>query len=45
MVALDRLLKPEAGQTLLAALESLTRPANADDLRNAGQRRPTPWPS
>jgi hypothetical protein len=39
MVALDGLLDPEAGQTLLAALEPLARPATADDDRNAGQRR------
>ena len=39
MVALDGLLEPEAGQTLLAALEPLTRPANADDARSGGQRR------
>jgi hypothetical protein len=39
MVALNGLLDPEAGQTLLAALEPLARPATADDDRNAGQRR------
>jgi hypothetical protein len=39
MVALDGLLEPEAGQTLLAALEPLARPANADDDRSGSQRR------
>ena len=39
MVALDGLLDPEAGQTLLAALEPLARPTNADDDRSGGQRR------
>jgi Domain of unknown function (DUF222) len=39
MVAVDGLLEPEAGQTLLAALEPLARPATADDLRTDGQRR------
>jgi hypothetical protein len=38
MVAVDGLLEPEAGQTLLAALEPLARPANADDTRTGGQR-------
>jgi Domain of unknown function (DUF222) len=38
MVALDGLLEPEAGQTLLAALASLARPANAADERSACQR-------
>jgi Domain of unknown function (DUF222) len=38
MVAVDGLLEPEAGQTLLAALEPLARPRNADDDRTAGQR-------
>ena len=31
MVAVDGLLEPEAGQTLLAALEPLARPADAHD--------------
>jgi len=31
MVALDGLLEPEAGQTLLAALEPLAGPADAAD--------------
>jgi hypothetical protein len=39
MVALQGLLDPEAGQTLLAALEPLTRPANGQDTRSGGQRR------
>jgi Domain of unknown function (DUF222)/HNH endonuclease len=39
MVALQGLLGPEAGQTLLSALEPLARPANAEDTRSAGQRR------
>jgi Domain of unknown function (DUF222)/HNH endonuclease len=39
MVALQGLLDPEAGQTLLAALEPLARPATADDARTGGQRR------
>jgi hypothetical protein len=33
------LLEPEAGQTLLAALEPLARPASAADTRTGGQRR------
>ena len=39
MVAVNGLLEPEAGQTLLAALEPLARPTNADDDRSGGQRR------
>jgi Domain of unknown function (DUF222) len=39
LVAVDGLLEPEAGQTLLAALEPLARPASADDERSGGQRR------
>jgi Domain of unknown function (DUF222)/HNH endonuclease len=39
MVALQGLLEAEAGQTVLAALEPLARPANADDARSGGQRR------
>jgi hypothetical protein len=39
MVALDGLLEPEAGQTLLAALEPLARPPSAADDRSGGQRR------
>ena len=31
MVAVDGLLEPEAGQMLLAALEPLARPADAED--------------
>jgi hypothetical protein len=39
MVAVNGLLDPEAGQTLLAALEPLARPANASDQRSPSQRR------
>ena len=39
MVALQGLLEPEAGQILLAALEPLARPADADDDRSGDQRR------
>jgi Domain of unknown function (DUF222)/HNH endonuclease len=39
MVAVEGLLEPEAGQTLLAALEPLARPASAADARSGGQRR------
>src|SRR4029453_2861374 len=39
MVAIDGPLDPEAGQTLLAALEPLTRPSDADDARSGSQRR------
>jgi hypothetical protein len=38
MVAMDGLLEPEAGQTLMAALEPLARPASAGDTRSGGQR-------
>jgi Domain of unknown function (DUF222) len=38
MVAVDGLLEPEAGQTLLAALEPLARPASAEDARSGSQR-------
>jgi hypothetical protein len=38
MVAVNGLLDPEAGQTVLAALEPLARPANAADERSASQR-------
>jgi hypothetical protein len=38
MVAVDGLLEPEAGTTLLAALEPLARPAGAGDGRSGGQR-------
>src|SRR4029453_11663250 len=38
MVAVDGLLEPEAGTTLLAALEPLARPADAGDGRTGGQR-------
>jgi Domain of unknown function (DUF222) len=39
MVALNGLLDPEGGQTLLAALEPLARPADAADDRSGDQRR------
>jgi hypothetical protein len=39
MVAVNGPLDPEAGQTLVAALEPLARPTNADDDRSGGQRR------
>jgi Domain of unknown function (DUF222)/HNH endonuclease len=39
MVAIDGLLDPEAGETLLTALEPLARPTTADDERTASQRR------
>jgi hypothetical protein len=39
MVALGGLLDPEGGQTLLAALEPLARPADAEDGRSGEQRR------
>jgi Domain of unknown function (DUF222)/HNH endonuclease len=39
MVAIDGLLEPEAGQTLLVALEPLARPAGAEDARSGRQRR------
>src|ERR671913_1210185 len=39
MVAVDGLLEPEAGQTLLAALEPLARPADAHDSRSGSQRQ------
>jgi Domain of unknown function (DUF222) len=38
MVAIDGLLEPEAGHTLLAALEPLARPTDAQDVRSGGQR-------
>jgi Domain of unknown function (DUF222)/HNH endonuclease len=39
MVAVNGLLDPEAGQSLLAALEPLARPASASDDRSGSQRR------
>jgi len=39
MVAVDGLLEAEAGETLLAALDPLARPATADDERSTAQRR------
>ena len=38
MVAVDGLLEAEAGQTVLAALEPLARPASAEDTRSGSQR-------
>jgi hypothetical protein len=38
MLAVGGLLDPEAGQTLLAALEPLARPASAEDDRSGWQR-------
>jgi Domain of unknown function (DUF222)/HNH endonuclease len=38
MLAVDGLLDPEAGQSLLAALEPLARPADAADVRTGWQR-------
>jgi hypothetical protein len=38
MVAIDGLLDPEAGETLLTALEPLARPTMAEDERSAAQR-------
>jgi uncharacterized protein DUF222/HNH endonuclease len=39
MVAVDGLLEPEAGETLLAALEPLACPTAAEDDRSGAQRR------
>jgi hypothetical protein len=39
LVAIGGLLEPEAGQTLMAALEPLARPASAQDPRSGSQRR------
>ena len=39
MVAVDGLLEPEAGQSVVAALEPLARPADAQDPRSGSQRR------
>ena len=38
MVAVDGLLEAEAGQSVLAALEPLARPADATDTRSGSQR-------
>jgi hypothetical protein len=38
MVAVDGLLEPEAGHIMMAALEPLARPHDADDTRLGGQR-------
>ena len=43
MVALDGLLEAEAGQTVLAALEPLARPAAPRTPAAAASGRPTPW--
>jgi hypothetical protein len=45
MVAIDGLLEPEAGQSLVAALESLARPQSAEDTRIGGQRQAVRWRS
>jgi Domain of unknown function (DUF222) len=45
MVALDGLLEPEAGQTLVAALEPLARPTSAADPALVASVGPMPWPS
>jgi len=45
MVAVDGLLEAEAGQTVLAALEPLARPADADDPAVVASGPPMPWPS
>jgi hypothetical protein len=45
MVALDGLLEPEAGQTLVAALEPLARPTSAADPALVASAGPMPWPS
>jgi Domain of unknown function (DUF222)/HNH endonuclease len=39
MVAVDGLLDPEGGETLLTALEPLARPGSAEDDRSGSQRR------
>jgi hypothetical protein len=39
MVAIDGLLEPDAGETLLAALEPLARPGSAEDEHTGSQRR------
>ena len=38
MVAVRGIMTPEAGQTLLMALEPLARPADHHDTRSGGQR-------
>jgi Domain of unknown function (DUF222) len=45
MVAVDGLLDPEAGQTLLAALEPLARPPTPTTLALVASAAPTPSPS
>jgi Domain of unknown function (DUF222) len=39
MVGIDGLLDPEAGETVLAAINALAKPAGPDDDRTAAQRR------
>lgn len=39
LIVLDGLFDPEGGETLLAALDPLTRPAGSDDHRSPAQRR------
>jgi hypothetical protein len=43
--AMDGLLEAEAGQTLLAALDPLIRPATAQDTPAAANAPPTPSPN
>jgi Domain of unknown function (DUF222) len=45
MVSLNGLLEPEAGQTLVAALEPLARPTSADDPALVGSAGLMPWSS
>ena len=45
MVAVNGLLEPEAGQTLLAALEPLARPTNPTTPAPVVSAGPMPWPS
>jgi Domain of unknown function (DUF222) len=45
MVAVDGQLEPEAGQTLLAALEPLARPPSASDARSGGLMPWLSWPA
>jgi hypothetical protein len=45
MVAVNGLLEPEAGQTLLAALEPLARPADSQDPAAVANAGPMPWSS
>ena len=45
MVAVNGLLEPEAGQTLVAALEPLARPPTPTTPAPVASAGPTPWPS